>query len=123
MLTRLARPALLILAAALSGCTATFSADLRNQTPQPVFAQIVQRTDDERRPILASLRLGPGDRATIGPVRTNIGRAILSLDTLPNPQGAYTTDLRPGLTTFTISQKGDKAAGPLEIREISSSPP
>jgi hypothetical protein len=107
----------------LTGCQASFTADIRNQTPQPLFAAIRQRTDDGRNPILAEQRLGPGDRASVGPVRAPVGRALLVLDTRPNPQGPWTTDLRPGITSFAVTQKGDQTAGPLEVRQVAQTPP
>jgi len=110
-------------AAGLGGCQATYSADVRNQTPQPLFAKILWRTDDGRNPIQAQRRLGPGDRGTIGPIQAPVGRAILTLDTLPNPQGVWSIDLRPGTTVFNVTQKGDLTAGPLEVREVSFLPP
>src|SRR5262249_35592287 len=117
-------PAALALAPALlTACQGTFSADLHNQTPQPLFAQIHQRTDDGWNPILAEKRLGPGDRGAIGPVHAPIGRAYITLATIPNPQGIWSTDLRPGTTSFNVSQQGDQTIGPIEVREVSFSPP
>jgi hypothetical protein len=119
VLSLLGAPLLLV----LTGCQATFTADIRNETPQPLFAAIRQRTDDGRNPILAQQRLGPGDRGSVGPVRAPVGRALLVLDTRPNPQGPWTTDLRPGITVFSVTQKGDQTAGPLEVRQVAQTPP
>lgn len=87
----------------LAGCQADFAADIHNQTPQPLFAQIMAKGNDGRSATVgASRRLGPGDRAMVGPVRTNErAGAYLVLDTLPNPTRPITHDLHPG-TSFLI---------------------
>lgn len=116
---------LCLAAMVLPACTASYSADVHNQTPQPLFAQILWRTDDGRNPTQAELRIAPGDRATLGPAQIPVGRALLTLVTLPNPKGPYTSDLRPGLTAFSVTQHDQPAgrtAGPLEVREIGTVP-
>jgi hypothetical protein len=109
---------LTIAAAALAGCRSNYTVDLRNQTPQPVYAQIFERHQDGRTPLLAATRLGPGDRAAMGPVRGLTGRVGLVVDTKPNPEGPLFIDLAPGMSIFNIHQSGDATAGPLEIREV-----
>lgn len=102
----------------LAGCRADYTVDIRNQTPQPVYAQVFERHGDGRMPLLAATRLGPGDRQAIGPVRGQVGRTGLVVDTKPNPEGPLIVDLTPGLSVFNVTQRGDATAGPLEIREV-----
>ncbi|MFN7021388.1 MAG: hypothetical protein ACK4WH_08695 [Phycisphaerales bacterium] len=86
------------------GCQqADFSADLHNKTAGPVFAQLMVKGRGANDPATlgASKRLGPGDRAFVGPVRTvaNAGAVFLSVDSLPNRSRPATMDLMPG-TSF-----------------------
>lgn len=109
----------MLIASMLSGCKADFGADVTNQTPQPLFAQIMLKGNDGASATLgASRRLGPGDRAFIGPVRTDAkAGAYLALDTLPNPGRPVTHDLAPGTSFLVISQSDPSNAGSLIIRE------
>ena len=101
--------------AVLAGCQSDYAADIVNQTPQPVFAQIFSNTGSG--PVLgANRRLGPGDRASIGPVRNQTDNgAFLSVDSLPNPSRPVMVDLKPGTNFFVIMQDGTETAGPLRI--------
>lgn len=109
---------MVIAAAALAGCRSNYTVDLRNQSPQPVYAQMFERHSDGRTPLLAATRLGPGDRTALGPVRGRTGRVGLVVDTRANPEAPYMIDLAPGMSIFNIHQRGDSTAGPLEIREV-----
>ncbi len=110
--------ALLLLLLPLAGCRSNYAVDLRNQTPQPLFAQVFERANDGSQTVLAGRRLGPGDRAAIGPVRGRTGRVGLALDTPGNPQGIVLIDLAAGTSVFSITQQGESTAGPLEVREV-----
>lgn len=110
-------PLLAILPFALAACRADFTADIRNHTPQPLFVKIFEERQNSE-VILTSARLGPGDRAQIGPVRAEIGRPRLAIDSRPNPQAPVIFNLRPGTSYFNVSQQGDLTAGPLEVREV-----
>lgn len=103
--------------AALAGCQADYAADVRNMTPQPLYAQIIARYPDTTT-VLASQRLGPGDRGAVGPVRTDVGRAVLIVDTLPNPEAPAEVVLRPGTAFVNVRQLGEGTAGPLQLEEI-----
>lgn len=105
----------------LGGCQADFAADIRNETPQPVFAQIFMKSNDGKSSVMgASKRFGPGDRGFIGPVRTNKDAgAFLVVDTLPNPTTPITYDLPPGVSFLAVEQIGAAAAGPLRLRDRS----
>ncbi len=101
----------------LTGCQSNYSADLRNQTPQPVFAQILEASRDgafNR----AAVRLGPGDRAGIGPVRMRTGRAVLVVDTKPNPRAPSQIEMHPGTMFLEIRPMSGDLRAPFEIREV-----
>lgn len=112
----------LISCAAMSGCQASYAADIRNTTPQPVYAQLMERFDNGST-VRATQRLGPGDRAGIGPVIAREGRAYLVVDTIPNPMTPVTVPLAVGTTTVEVIQQGDQTTGPIEVRIIGGAPP
>jgi hypothetical protein len=103
----------------LGGCYNTYSADVRNTTPQPVYMQIVKTGGAPN--LLRSARLGPGDRGSIGPVTVDQRDLVrLVIDTGPNPNRPLTLDLRPGLNVYEVQQEGTMTAGPLRVREINN---
>ena len=99
------------------GCQADFAADILNKTPQPLFAQIMTKSNDGKSASLgASRRLGPGDRAMVGPVRTNEkAGAYLVLDTMPNPTRPVTWDMPPGASFLVVTQDPPTNDGVLRI--------
>lgn len=88
------------------GCQADYAADLHNQAATPVFAQLMIKANnrDQAATLGASRRLGPGDRALIGPVRAheNPGSVYLVVDSLPNKARPATMDLAPGTSFLQI---------------------
>ncbi len=105
--------------ALLTGCTTGYSADVRNQTPQPLFVDAYYVTPQGERIGLGNARLGPGDRGGLGPYAVpNDALASVSIDTVPNPQRPAIVDLRPGLNAMEVTQGGDKTSGALQIREL-----
>ncbi len=108
--------------AAMGGCQTSYAADIRNTTPQPVYAQLMEQFD-QTATVRASDRLGPGDRKGLGPVIAREGRAFLVVDTVGNPGTPVRVPLAVGTTVVEVAQTGDQAAGPLEIRIIGGNPP
>ena len=103
----------------LTGCTTGYSADVRNQTPQPLFVDAYYMTPQGERIGLGSARLGAGDRGGLGPYAVrNDALVSVSIDTVPNPQRPAIVDLRPGLNAFEVTQGGDKTSGQLQVREL-----
>ena len=102
----------------VGGCQADYAADIHNKTSTPVFAQLMVKANDKLNPATlgASRRLGPGDRASVGPVRANRrpGSVYLLVDSLPNPSKPVTADLSPGTAFVEVSQDGN---GPLRLNE------
>lgn len=114
-------PAALLCSAFMVGChRADVAADVHNTTPQPVFVQIFVKGNQGRAATLgASQRLGPGDRALVGPVRqvAHPPGAYVVVDTLPNPGRPVTMDLPEGTSFYTVRQEGDGTAGRLWVEE------
>lgn len=108
---------LIVLGAMLSGCTARYTADVRNRTPQPLYVGIYQDTEVGSS-TLASDRLGPGDRAFIGPVRGRIGRTHLWVDTRPNPGPPVTMLMEGGTSIVEIRQTEETNEGRLELHVV-----
>lgn len=104
-------------AATLTGCKATYSADVRNKTPQPLYVGIYQETDVGNS-TLVSDRLGPGDRTFIGPVRGRVGRTHLWVDTRPNPGPPVNMPMRDGTTILEVRQSDETNEGRLELYVI-----
>ncbi|MBX3385864.1 MAG: hypothetical protein KF768_04785 [Phycisphaeraceae bacterium] len=108
-------------AAIVGGChRADVAADVHNTTPQPLFVQIFVKGNQGRPATLgASRRLGPGDRALVGPVRQIEipPGAFAQIDTMPNPGRPVTVDLEGGTVFLTVRQEGDGTAGRLWVEE------
>ena len=104
--------------AALTGCQSDYGADITNQTSTPIFAQLMVKANDRNSAAVmgAQRRLGPGDRAALGPVRAAArpGSAFIVIDSLPNPSRPITADLQPGTAFLVVTQDGN---GPLHLSE------
>ena len=105
-----------------AGCQASYAADIRNSTPQPVYAQIMEQFDNGASP-RASVRLGPGDRGGVGPVMCREGRAFLVVDTVPNPTTPVSVGMAVGTTIVEVVQEGKETTGPIQVRVIGGSAP
>ena len=105
-----ARVGLVVCAAALTGCQADFGADIHNKTSGPVFAQLMVKANGKNDPAVlgATKRLGPGDRAFVGPVRNSDrpGSVYVVIDSLPNASRAVTLDLLPGTSYLEVFDDG-----------------
>ena len=104
------------------GCQASYAVDMRNTTPQPVYAQLLEEFDTNT-VMRSSVRIAPGDRGGLGPVIAREGRAFVIVDTLPNPTTPVRVPLAIGTTVMEIIQTGNETTGPLEIRLIGGTPP
>lgn len=107
--------------ALLGGCAArqTYTLDVRNQTPQPLFVKMSETTNMGQTFARGEDRLGPGDRREFGPFHADSTSVVnVSLDTLPNPRTPVLWTLRPGANVLEVRQTGDRTAGPLEVREL-----
>jgi hypothetical protein len=103
----------------IGGCSTAYTVDVENRTPQPVVIELLAREPDMG--LLATLaqplRLGPGDRGGIGPVRTDTTRPVLiRADSAVRPGDPVLLDLWPGWTIVEVSQDGSGTTGPLHLR-------
>jgi hypothetical protein len=100
------------------GCQADYAVDVTNRTPQPVQVSIFRKSGGDKAVLGASRRLGPGDRASLGPVRTSKDYgAFMSVDSGGNPGRPLTADLPKGSTFVEIMQDGEGPNSPLRIVE------
>ena len=98
------------------GCQADYAADVTNKTAVPLTVALVSRASIG--PVSqASKRLGPGDRAFLGPIRNARGRgAYIVFDTLPNPGRPTTVELLADSTSyFEVRLDGDRNDAPLIV--------
>jgi hypothetical protein len=102
----------------LGGCRSSYALDVRNQTPQVLYAQVLSKNNAGTQ-VLGTRRLGPGDRAGLGPWTLDSREVVWAqFDTNPNPERAPELTLRPGLSVLEVTQDGTATAGPLRVREI-----
>ena len=82
---------------AIGGCTADYSAHLRNQTTAPITAKIMR----DGGYVLAERFVGPGARERIGAVRLAASIPVyLEADSKSNPGEPARAELRPGKNVF-----------------------
>lgn len=88
--------------AVLAGCSGTFSANVANKSPHPVSVQLTYTSWFGKTKVLETQRLGPGDAATLGPVKASRSWARL----LAQPEGIAAptarTNIPGGETTAHI---------------------
>lgn len=103
---------------ALGGCTSTYAIDLRNQSSQPVFAELLARGPEGGLALVGQpVRLGPGDRGGIGPVAVDARRSVvLRADSQGNGGRPAMLDVTPGTTVAIVGQDGTTANSPITLR-------
>ncbi|HYD01855.1 MAG TPA: hypothetical protein VEB22_11565 [Phycisphaerales bacterium] len=106
----------------LAGCTADYAADVRNRSSQPISVELISPGPNGVTALLApSVRLGPGDRGGVGPVRIDQQRtAVLRVDYAGNPGRPEVITLTPGTTVAEVTQEGTTANAPLNLRPVSN---
>jgi hypothetical protein len=96
------------------GCKSSYMADIRNQTPQPVVATLIDPVGPDQ-----IVRLGPGDRGQLGPVMVDQKELVqVKVDSLGNTGVPAMFQLRPGENYLNVLQGGQLTSGPLMIREV-----
>lgn len=89
----------------LGGCKTSYVADVRNDSPEPVYAQLVRNAGAGHNTILSQERIPPGDRR--GVVRYQVPEdwaIFLSVDTVGNPGYPQQFNLTPGTTIVTVTK-------------------
>lgn len=110
-----------VLAAGLGGCYAGYVADVRNQTPQPVYAELVQSNGPGNGVSLGRERIGPGDRGAVvsrKKVPTDC-LVYVQIDSVGNPGYPAQLNLTPGTTAITVTQDGTAQNGKLRLDAVS----
>jgi hypothetical protein len=112
---------LILTTLALGGCQYnSFSADVRNQTPQPLGAAISVTDNYGKSRVVSQKRIGPGDRASIAAPRAIAPdwKAFITIDTPGNPGYPASLQLVPGHSVFNVHQQGDAQTGKLSLEEV-----
>lgn len=109
-----------LLALPLAACHQSgYAVDVRNRSPQPVFVEMLTRTGPESLALLASARLGPGDRTGLGPASVNQNQSVIvRADAQGNTGHPAVLDLRPGTTVVDVTQDGPNTTGQIRLREV-----
>ncbi|MGH7244812.1 MAG: hypothetical protein ACREJD_15470 [Phycisphaerales bacterium] len=125
---RAARIALVVGAGAvisgLSACAVGYSADVRNDTAQPVWVAIVHGSPGGQGNSLAAQRIGPNSRGRV--VRNGVPYdwpVYLEADALGNPGWPKQLALQPGLMVVRVTQEGNVPTGRLHMEQIARDEP
>jgi len=112
---KLAFAALLASCLGLGGCYSTYVADVRNSTPQPVYAELVHNGGAGNTTVLARERIAPGDRRGLQVRVSNDWPMFLQVDTPGNTAAAQQFNLTPGTQIVEVSQEGPNQTGRLRL--------
>jgi hypothetical protein len=117
---RLACPLLAPIALVFGGCQTTYTADIRNNAPQPIYAELVKAGGPGHSRVLSRERIGPGDRGGIHSADIPQDWPIyVQIDAVNNPGYPQQLNLAPGVTIITVTQDGTGAAARLRIESQS----
>lgn len=101
------------------GCTVGYVVDVRNQTAQPVTAEVMRMDTSGQNMLLARTRIDPGGREATG--RYNVpdsARVYVEVDVLGNPGAPARMTLLPGKTIVNVNQNPPGPTGKLTIEEV-----
>ena len=100
----------------LAGCKASYEVNVRNQSDQPITAEMRVGSEKGRSEVLIRERVAPSDRATLGPERVGgLKRVFLSVDFQGNVDLAETTRLRRGMSAVNVRRADEGAQGTIEL--------
>ncbi len=101
---------------ALTGCKASYEVNVRNDADQPITAEMRQGSPKGRNETLIRERIGPGDRATLGPQRVGAFKNVfLAVDFEGNTDLPATTKLRKGLSAVNVNRADDGSRGTVTL--------
>ncbi len=104
------------LIAFLGGCQTAYVADIRNDSPQPVIAQLYKAGGPGNSDLLAEKYIAPGDRASVAKYGVPTDWPIyVQVDTKMNPGYSQQFNLTPGTTIFKVTQEGNDPKGKLRL--------
>lgn len=99
----------------MGGCYSTYVADVRNKTPQPVYAELVRNGGAGNTVILAKERIPPGDRMGLTVRVPDEWPIFLQVDTPGNTAGMPQFNLTPGTQIVEVTQDGPNQTGKVRI--------
>jgi hypothetical protein len=103
----------------LTGCTATYEVNVRNQADQPVTAEIRAGRPAGASTILKSRRIAPGDRAWLGPAKAgSLKTVFLTVDFEGNTQTPVVLTLKGGTTAVNVERAEQGARGTIVLEEV-----
>lgn len=92
-------------AGVLAGCKTSYVADVRNDSPEPVIAQLVRNAGAGNNVVVSQERIPPGDRKGVAKYQVPDDWALfLSVDTMGNPGFPQQFNLTPGTTIVTVTK-------------------
>lgn len=109
-------PAVLV----LTGCTVGYTADVRNDTAQPIVAYLVRGDSSGQSNALALQRIGPNSRGELSRYNVPDGWKIyLQVDAQGNPGYPAQLDVLPGLSVVRVTQDGNLPTGKMRLERVS----
>lgn len=103
----------------LLGCKASYEVNVRNQADQPIVAQIRSGSPRGASKDLKSQRIGPGDRAWLGPAKAGaLKHVFLSVDFEGNEEAPATLKLKRGQTAVNVIRNDQGSHGTVRLEEI-----
>lgn len=102
------------------GCTtAGYTADVRNDTAQPIGVALMRGSASGQPGTLAQARIGPGSRGQVSRFGLSSDLPVyIEVDAQGNPGYPPQMDLKPGLTVLRVTQDGNVPTGTLRIEKI-----
>jgi len=108
-----------VLVAVLAGCKSQYEVNVRNQADQPVTAEIRAGSISGTSKVLKVQRIGPGDRAWLGPAKAGwLKTVFLRVDFAGNVEAPATMKLRKGTTAVNVSRADEGAQGSLQLEAV-----
>lgn len=93
-------------ALALAGCKSGYVADVRNDSGEPIYAQLVRAGGAGKHVVVAEERIPPGDRRGVAKYAVPDEWAMfLSVDTPGNDGAPQQVNLTPGTTIVTVTRE------------------
>lgn len=102
--------------AALGGCVSQYRVDVRNMADQPIHAELVWTYNENVSSARRQARIGPGDRATIGPVTVDATKRVtLVVDFQGNVGYPAEMPLDPGRSVVNVKRADEGVAGTIRL--------
>lgn len=89
----------------LAGCKTAYVADVRNDSGEPIYAQLIRAGGAGRNVPVSQERIAPGDRKGVAKYEVPDDWALyLSVDSVGNPGYPQEFNLTPGTTIVTVTR-------------------